>query len=125
MKLRMQANSIRFRLKQSEVERLVTTGLLEEAITFGKDTTLTYFLEASGAVTAIHASFKNNVIAVQIPYEIVKQWAAGNEVGIEVSQSVGNRETLQVLIEKDFACLDKSAEENVDTFPHPLAGTKC
>jgi hypothetical protein len=32
---------------------------------------------------------------------------------------------LQVLIEKYFACLDKPDEENVDTFPNPLAGTKC
>jgi hypothetical protein len=28
---------------------------------------------------------------------------------------------LAVLVEKDFACLDRGDEENADTFPHPHA----
>jgi hypothetical protein len=125
MKLRMQANSVRFRLKQSEVERLVNTGLLEETISFGKGNTFTYILEATGAVTAVQAAFKDSVVTVQIPYEVASRWAGSNEVGIEALQPAGSAGDLQVLIEKDFACLDKSAEENFDTFPNPLAGSKC
>jgi len=33
--------------------------------------------------------------------------------------------SLALLIEKDFACLDRSEEDNEDTFPNPNTGTKC
>ena len=33
--------------------------------------------------------------------------------------------TLALLIEKDFACLDRSEEDNEDTFPNPNVGITC
>jgi len=30
-----------------------------------------------------------------------------------------------VIVEKDFACLDRSDEGNKDTFANPLAGPNC
>jgi hypothetical protein len=38
---------------------------------------------------------------------------------------VDNETSLQILIEKDFACIDGTDQENADTFPNPLAGLKC
>jgi hypothetical protein len=36
----------------------------------------------------------------------------------------GNR-SLDLIVEKDFACLDLSDADNEDTFPNPLVGTTC
>jgi hypothetical protein len=60
-----------------------------------------------------------------VPAETASRWAAGNEVGIESISSAVQGEQLQVLVEKDFACLNGDEEQNADTFPNPLAGTKC
>jgi hypothetical protein len=46
-----------------------------------------------------------------------------DQVGIAEDISLGNLGSLALLIEKDFACLDRSEEDNEDTFPNPNAGT--
>ncbi len=127
MKLRMQANSLRLRLKQAEVDQLVQKGCVEEKIPFGSANggSFHYVLEASHAVSSTRAVMKDNGILVQVPANTVSQWAASNDVGIEASQEAEKDDTLQVLIEKDFACLNGSDEQNADTFPNPLAGSKC
>ena len=57
-----------------------------------------------------------------LPADLKKQI---DQVGIEGRQPVDNETSLQILIEKDFACIDGNDEENADTFPNPLAGLKC
>jgi hypothetical protein len=125
MKLRLQSNSIRLRLKQKEVALLATTGCVEEKIITGAgpDDVFHYVLESSHAVSAPHACLKKNGLLVQVPLERAIRWANSDEVGIEALVEVGGNQQLQVLIEKDFACLDGTDEQNADTFPHP--GTKC
>ena len=126
MKLRLQSNSIRLRLKRGEVERLEKTGCVEEKIIMGNgiDDVFHYVLESSHAVSTPQACLRKNGILVQVPVEAVSRWASGKDVGIEAMLPAGDRQ-LQVLIEKDFACLNGPEEQNVDTFPNPLAGTKC
>jgi hypothetical protein len=125
MKLRMQANSIRLRLKQREVDQLVQTGRVEEKIAFGSEGAFHYVLESSHAVPTLQATLRDTGILVQVPAKSVLHWASSDEVGIEVHQSAGHGEELQLLIEKDFACLNGSDAQNADTFPNPLAGAKC
>jgi hypothetical protein len=126
MKLRLQANSVRFRLKRSEVEQLVREGRVEEQIVFGtgSGTTLKYVLETSPTVAGLTASLDKSGILVQVPADTARRWASGDEVGMEAALPAGEKR-LQLLIEKDFACLNGPAEQNVDTFANPLAGTKC
>jgi hypothetical protein len=127
VKLRLQFNSIRFRLKRSEVEQFVQTGRVEEKILIGSgdDETFDYVLESTAAVSSPVAKVTARGIAVQVPsYEVMK-WASTDQVGIEGRQPVDNETSLQILIEKDFACIDGNDQENADTFPNPLAGLKC
>ena len=125
MKLRMQSNSIRLRLKQREVEQLARTGRVEEKVSFGEEDDLFhYVLETSHSASTIQATLKGHGILVQVPAKDAAQWASSDEVGIEAIQA-GTSGKLQILIEKDFACLNGTDEQNADTFPHPLAGTKC
>jgi hypothetical protein len=129
MKLRLQANSVRLRLKQGEVKRLVEKGVVEESIRFfpGREA-LTYRLELSESVAVPTARLKGSEVVVEVPAAAARQWAADpNQVGLEAIQPAGADAAhgLTLLVEKDFACLDGSDEQNADTFPNPLAGTKC
>jgi hypothetical protein len=58
-------------------------------------------------------------VIVQVPPDTVR-WASSDQIGIEGEQAVDNQTSLRILIEKDFACIDGSDEQNADTFPNPL-----
>ena len=90
----------------------------------GDDGTFRYVLEATGAVSAPRATLTPRVIIVQVTQDDVTRWASKDQIGIEGEQSVDNQTSLRVLIEKDFACIEGTDEQNADTFPNPLAG-KC
>ena len=123
MKLRFQSNSLRLRLKQGEVARLVETGLLEEKIVFatGPGQAFTYTLETVANEQAPHAELSNHAVHVRLSARAARQWAESDQVGIEEHQPLSKDHCLHILIEKDFACLDRNDEQNEDTFPHPLA----
>jgi hypothetical protein len=129
MKLRLQPNSVRLRLKQGEVARLIEKGVIAESIRFspGNDA-LSYRLELSENATTPSARLKGSEVVVEIPSAAARRWAQdAAQVGIEAVQPPGEEagHALTILVEKDFACLDGSDEQNADTFPNPLAGTKC
>jgi hypothetical protein len=46
-----------------------------------------------------------------------------NQVGIYSSVDLGPRGVLELIVEKDFACLDLSDANNADAFPNP--GVEC
>jgi hypothetical protein len=127
MKLRLQSNTIRLRLKRGEVDQLTKTGCVEEKIIMGNnpEDIFHYVLESSRVVSALQVAATKRGVLVQVPADSVLNWASGNDVGIETTLAVGEGKKLQVLIEKDFACLNGNEEQNVDTFPNPLAGAKC
>lgn len=123
--MRVRGNSIRLRLTQSEVEQFEKKGLVEEIIEFG-ERELIYALESSAKAEKVEAEFKDNRIVVIIPQNDAKRWANSNEVGIKTEYNISDEKTLQLLIEKDFACLEpREGEEDADTFPHPAGNEKC
>jgi Family of unknown function (DUF7009) len=128
MKLRFQSNSIRLRLKRTEVEQLVRTGRVQEKVVMGNGPwdTFHYAVESSHAVFKPQAILEKKGVLVQVPIEAVSRWAESEEeIGIEAKVRVGEEKELHVLIEKDFTCLHGGTkEENDDTFPNPLAKTK-
>ena len=60
-----------------------------------------------------------------MPAEVARTWADSEQVSIDCDVDLGARGKLSILVEKDFACIDRSAEENADTFPNPLAVERC
>jgi hypothetical protein len=127
VKLRLQFNSIRFRLKRSEVEQFVRTGRVEEKIIVGsrEDGVFQYVLESTESVSSLKATVTPGGIIVQVPPEEATRWVFTDQISIEGQQPIDNQKSLRILIEKDFACLDGTEEQNADTFPNPLAGLKC
>jgi hypothetical protein len=123
VKLRLQSNSIRFRLKQSEVEQFARTGRVEEKIISGNgdEGTFSYVLESVDSVSSPRATLKPRAVIVQVPPDAVMRWASTDQIGIEGEQPVDNQTSLRILVEKDFARIDGTDEDNTDTFPNPLA----
>lgn len=122
MKLRIRGNSLRFRLTQREVSRLLTGEKVSESVHFYSSAAdlLTYSLKAYQNVTQISAHFENGEILVNVPTLLVESWANTIQVGIEHTQSTGEEKDLRIVIEKDFQCLQPRPEEDEsDNFPHP------
>lgn len=126
MKLRIQGDALRLRVSPSEMKRLVCDGRLAETIHFGAgDTaTLTYALEHNADEPAIRMRYEGGEITVLLPSKAMRAWADGDDVGLYTTFATG-AEAVELAIEKDFACLDKSDEQNEDTFPNPHQGAVC
>ena len=50
---------------------------------------------------------------------------SAREVGVYAALEMGQAGSLEVVVEKDFACVDRSDNENSDAFPNPHAGATC
>lgn len=128
MKLRVRQNLIRFRLTRSEVERLENEGSVSESIIFGHhpDRRLTYSLIADGSINAFESDFRDGTIVVKVPKQRALQWCGSDEAGIEARVPIGDDAALNILIEKDFACLKaRPGEDESDAFPHPAVSETC
>lgn len=122
MKLRLRENSIRLRLLQTEIRRLRETGNVSETIIFGvnPNETLTYVLRVSGEAATISAQMVNNKIDIFLPLLLAESWADSEEVGLYAKQDIGDLGKLEIIVEKDFVCVERPADaDNKDAFPHP------
>jgi hypothetical protein len=127
MKLRIKGNSLRLRVSPSEVARLLKHDCLEETIHFGPQANakLTYALQQEPMASTLTVQYTENRVAVLIPANQANAWGFTDQIGIAENISLGEFGTLAVVIEKDFACLDRSEQENQDTFANPNAGARC
>jgi hypothetical protein len=127
MKMRIKGNSLRLRVSRSEITRLLKQDRLEETIHFAPEAgaMLIYALEQSPAVDVPTTRYSHNTVTVLIPADQAWVWCTTDQVGIEKDIDLGRFGTLTLLIEKDFACLDRSDEENEDTFANPSANSSC
>lgn len=127
MKLRIGGNSIRLRILRSEVARLIEGGRIAETVYLGAgdESSLTYALESESESSAVRLRYESSEIAIVLPKDEARSWAETERVGIYATVDVGAHGTLNLIVEKDFACLDLSDAENQDTFPNPQLGAAC
>lgn len=121
MKLRIRGDSIRLRLKRREVDQIAAgTSIVEE--THFPSAVLTYRLDVSENRT-ISATFDNGNLSVSVPTSTVLDWASSDKVSLFAEQKLAGPNTLSLLIEKDFKCLEpghhRECDDDEDTFPHP------
>ena len=116
MKLRLDSQSIRFRVRKSDTETLAKKGFIEEILHFPRHH-FTYRLDISPQDQVIKARASDQSIIVSIPESQAKSWIFSEEVGIYATISTGNeKKILKILIEKDFPCKHRSTADNEDTF---------
>jgi hypothetical protein len=127
VKLRIKDDSIRFRVPPSGVKTLMATGKLTAQVRFSLSPfrALTYALVLDDAVITLSLEFDEDKITARLPIGETTRWAESNEVAIRSTTELDSSSMLTLLIEKDFACLDLSDEENKDTFPNPNHGQVC
>jgi len=127
LKLRIKGNSLRLRLTRSELERFALGDRIEETIQFSsaEHAKLTYALESSTGLKAVSVRYLPQDVTVILPEEQVLIWSDVNNVGVYANVDIGEAGVLEIAVEKDFACLDGSDEDNRDTFANPHAGSMC
>ncbi|MFK7948212.1 MAG: hypothetical protein AB8G11_11510 [Saprospiraceae bacterium] len=116
MKLRTTHNSIRIRIRKSELRTLQEHGIIEEIIRFPNQIIFKFALKIEHNSEDLTAMLEDNYLQIIIAKAKAKQWITTNEVGIEANIDLPNEEQLHLLVEKDFPCLDRENEDKSDTF---------
>jgi hypothetical protein len=123
MKIRIKGNSLRFRLRKHDIALLCNNGSITERIEFGEtaDQQIGFSLE-SGDQARMGIVYKDNMVRISIPKRQLDEWNNTEQVGMAQDLITETNKIISLLIEKDFACLDASEEDNRDAYPNPLAG---
>jgi hypothetical protein len=122
VKLRIRDNSIRLRLARAEVDTLRDVGLVSARTGFPGGREFQYAVESSPASVNPGAFFSDSVVTVHLPETAVLAWANSEQVSIAGEQLLDDGVPLNILVEKDFACLaPRDGEDESDMYPHPNA----
>jgi hypothetical protein len=120
MKLRMEGNSIRLRLKKSDIEKLKKEGIVGETVAFSDNLYFYYKLKTNQHDQEINATFVHSSVQITLPLPLATTWMDTDQVGIHFTLDSG----LTILIEKDFPCKTRDDENKEDTFQE-LAQHNC
>lgn len=112
MKIRIKDNSVRIRLTQSEVNALYQDGNISSRTEF-LEQAFVYAVERAD-VPELSVEFVENKITLKIPANLLEQMYSTDVVGFE-----GLTGKVNLLLEKDFVCLDNTFEDQSDNYPNP------
>jgi len=113
---------VRFRLTPTEVKKFCEEGRIEKTTQFNS-TTFVYGVKQK-KIKKLQVDFNDNTITLAVPENFAKDWDDNDVVGLEHYEDLSNGDTFFLLLEKDFACLDNTHEDQSDKYPNPKAG-KC
>ena len=116
MKLRCIANSIRFRLRKSDVKLLIENSKLKDSIHFPNGTSFVYGIVLTDHETGTYC--ENKTMLVELNRSNVEEWINSNEVSLRISLPTLGGDVLSILIEKDFPC--KHTGSDYDDTYHEL-----
>ena len=116
MKLRTTHNSIRIRVRKSEIAALQNFRTVEESIRFPTGLEFKFALKISAEVGGLSADVKDNYLVLLLPENEAKKWINTNQIGMETNIKLAGGDQLHLLVEKDFPCLDRPEEDKSDTF---------
>jgi len=123
VKLRIRDNSVRLRLTRGEVDDLRDSGVVQARTAFPGGREFLYEVESSPASVNPGAFLSDSKVTVRLPESAVLAWANSEQVSITGEQQHKNGDKLEILVEKDFACLaPREGEDESDMYPHPAAG---
>jgi hypothetical protein len=127
MKLRIKGNSLRLRVSRSELARFLAGEAVAETIRFAAapEAKLTYALARGTQASAAIVRYQAQEVTVLLSKEQAESWGQDDQVGVYTLVNIAPEGLLELIVEKDFACLDRSDEDNKDTFANPLMGSVC
>ena len=121
MKIRIKGNFIRFRLTKSDVEQLSIQGIVTEETHIDPKTVFRYSLKSNTEINNLEVSYKNDHLQINMPGRNAEEWVNNSKVGYSNIIEIDSKTKLELLIEKDFQCLDETSEDQTDNYPNPLA----
>lgn len=116
MKIRCEQNSIRLRLRKSELVQLRAEQWLETTLAFPGGFSLAWEITVESDGSDVAAAYEQGRISIRIPATVAFAWMESDEVGLEYYLPVGEGAALHVLIEKDFPCKTRPDEDKSDFF---------
>ena len=119
MKLRCTTNSIRIRIRKSELKTLASDGRLTDTVRLSPQTVFSYALLVHEG-PSIKVDYAHNTLTVLLPQKVAAEWMNSDLISIERQLTVSDNDSLHILIEKDFPCKDRD-EENFEDFFHELS----
>ncbi|MCP4974765.1 MAG: hypothetical protein GY931_01270 [Maribacter sp.] len=122
MKIRIKDNSVRFRLTPTEVKKFCKEGRIEKTTQFSSTTFVYGVMQKQ--IENLEVDFNDNTITLNVPENFAKDWYDNDVIGLEHYEDLSNSDKFFLLLEKDFACLDNTHEDQSDKYPNPKAG-KC
>lgn len=111
---------MRYRLTRAEVEAFCKTGNIEEETVFPSGV-FRYILRAEENLSEPTADLRAGAVTVSLPASAREGWLEDTRVGYSNSADWNDPGALSILVEKDFACLDNTVEDQSDNFPNPNA----
>ncbi len=118
MKLRIKGNSLRIRLTKSEVDKFVNAGYLEAQTSFINNKFF-YALQSLDDAMEMTAAYSDNKITIFVPAKFLKDWPQNDIVGFNANMPLTGTDSLYLLVEKDFICLDETTEDQSDNYENP------
>jgi len=116
MKFRCAKNSIRVRLRRSEVKQLLENHQIEERVLFSPNTSLRFAIRLDEQEEDLRSSIDRGSISIIVPIELGKRWGETDMVGISSEQPVGDGAMLSILVEKDYPCVTRAGENKADYY---------
>ena len=118
MKLRMQDDSVRLRMRRSEVTRLAAEGRVSACVHFGARA-LEYSIELDDSLSQTIADFAGDAIRVRVPRALGIAWCQRPEAGFSATSVIPT-----VLVEKDFVRTAVAESDDYDRYENPRSGRK-
>lgn len=123
MKIRIKGNTLRLRLSTKEWHSFQSHGKVEDCIEFGPHQKIIYTLRIADNTQSMEACFNNPFIMVLVPRVTAISWIEKDSVGIRGAMPLPDGNSLQILVEKDFQCLQPRQEDETALFSHPHSTT--
>ena len=119
MKIRIRGNSVRYRLTKNEVEQLCKTGFVQEETQF-HSAAFSYAVKAA-KIELLQIDFDGTSIILSISEKLIENWDKEDQIGFShLAENVHGGE-INLLLEKDFTCLDDRGEDETNNYPNPKA----
>ncbi|POY35462.1 hypothetical protein C3K47_15490 [Solitalea longa] len=123
MKIRIKANTIRFRLDKNDILLINESGHTKEetSIANGK---LHFCIKSKPIETAV---IKLDPFSVHllVPETQLLNWSKSDENGLYLSLKNDDQSELKIAIEKDYKCLTERNEDETASFDNPLSAHNC
>ena len=113
MKLRIEDDTLRLRLSESELREFASTGRVEGSVHFGLSPAqrLTYALERGSEPAQtlpndepVQVHYEPGALTVLVPFALAKAWVETDQNSFSHHLPLAENHRLQILVEKDLNC---------------------